>query len=133
MAAWFREVRRYPVSKQSAATGNGSQGGKGAASVISKRVLKAITIAAGSYLLKTDIQSGKEEKVYSVSNQIINSLIGYDITLYWIEYDKKRDESGNINWKLIMMDLTSHKVTELQRGVGQDQIDPPVLRSYKNK
>ncbi|WP_090675393.1 hypothetical protein [Paenibacillus tianmuensis] len=80
------------------------------------------------------IVAGGDIKIYTAPNRkIINSLVGYLDKLFWVEYERKRDEKGDLPWQLKCMDLRTQKITTVRKGVGQDQILPPILRIHKDK
>ncbi len=64
-------------------------------------------------------------------NKIINSLVGVDKWLYWVEYDRYRQK--DMPWIIKSYDIITGETNTVASGVGEDQIDPPVLRVYDNK
>jgi hypothetical protein len=86
-----------------------------------------------SFILQINRKNQEEEKIYVAPNKrVINSLVGLDANLYWIEYERSRDKDQNLSWELFSMDLATKKVNKITAGVAQDQIDPPVLRVHND-
>lgn len=72
------------------------------------------------------------KNIYTAPNEkIINSLVGIKETLYWIEYDRVRKQI--LSWELKSIDLTSKNVQTIEKGISEDELDPPVLRTDNNK
>ncbi|CAJ1003818.1 MULTISPECIES: hypothetical protein [Bacillales] len=79
-----------------------------------------------------DRSSKKYEKIYSAPPFfIINSLVGIDNVLYWVEYD--RNPSLELKWRIMSMDLGNKKIEMIKQGISQDGTDPPILRVYGKK
>jgi len=79
-----------------------------------------------------DRNSKKYEKIYSAPKFfIINSLVGIDNILYWVEYD--RHPSLELKWRIMSMDLGDKKMEMIKQGISQDGTDPPILRVYGKK
>jgi len=59
--------------------------------------------------------------------RIINSLVGVNNTLFWVEYDRVRH--ADWSWEIKKMDLSSKKVEVVERGKLKEELEPPVLRT----
>ncbi|WP_169088567.1 hypothetical protein [Paenibacillus sp. PL91] len=72
-------------------------------------------------------------KIYvAPGNGIINSLVGVDARLFWVEYSRKRQ--NNMKWEIKTMLIGSKKQVEVLRsGISKDEINPPLLRVNENR
>ncbi|MFD2670349.1 hypothetical protein [Marinicrinis sediminis] len=85
-----------------------------------------------SYIATVSKKNQEYMRIYSTDEgKIINSMVGIDGTLYWVEND--RDIHHDFNWYIKSIDLNTKEVKILRRGKLADQILPPVLRIYNNR
>lgn len=85
-----------------------------------------------SYIISIDKRTETWEILYETSNQeIINSLVGYEKQLFWVEYPRQMDV--DTPWVMKTMDLNNKKIHPFQNGVAKDYTLPPVLRVFENQ
>ncbi|GGH72825.1 hypothetical protein GCM10008014_59540 [Paenibacillus silvae] len=72
------------------------------------------------------------KNIYQTPNkEIINSLVGVENKLYWVEYG--RDSEKDTMWTIKSLDLQNNQKKVLYRGVSGDYTEPPVLRVFDNQ
>lgn len=85
-----------------------------------------------SYIISIDKRTETWEILYETSNQeIINSLVGYEKQLFWVEYPRQMDV--DTPWVMKTMDLNNKEIRRFQNGVAKDYTLPPVLRVFENQ
>lgn len=85
-----------------------------------------------SYIDLYHIDKQQKENIYTgPKGKFINSLIGINGSILWIEFD--RDYSEKVEWEIKRMDIKSGTVTVVDNGAVEDQIEPPVIRSDGNQ
>ncbi|PWW32619.1 MULTISPECIES: hypothetical protein [Paenibacillus] len=82
-----------------------------------------------------DIFSRKNKvvkNIYQTANkEIINSLVGVEDKLFWVEYG--RDQEKDTIWAIKSLDMKNNQEKILYSGISGDHIESPVLRVYDNQ
>lgn len=80
----------------------------------------------GSSIEMTKIQDSSTSTIYRCDKKlIINTLIGYDKRLFWVEYPS--EVPSKYAWQIKSMDVDNKEVTIIGDGVSEDQMEPPIL------
>jgi len=93
---------------------------------------KDISEKATSYIDTYSLTNKQLKNVYKTPNkEIINSLVGVEDKLFWVEYG--RDQEKDKTWEIKSLDLKNNQSKTLFSGVGEDNIEPPILRVYDDQ
>lgn len=75
-----------------------------------------------------DRKSKGYKKVYVAPvDTVINSLVGINNTLYWVEYGKKQKKDNE--WRIMSYDLYTKSTDLVKKGISPDGTSTPIIRN----
>jgi len=84
-------------------------------------------IESPSHIVVVNKTDKNWETVYTApAKQIVDSLVGSEGTLFWVEHEYERQI--DTPWKIKSLSLQTGATQEIRSGVAKDEISPPVLR-----
>jgi len=85
-----------------------------------------------SHIVALDRKSRAYEIIYQAPIGVfINSLVGIDRQLFWVEYPRRLQD--NMPWQMKTMSLDDRRVRVFRQGVAEDQMLPPVFQVYRDR
>lgn len=74
----------------------------------------------------------KMDVVYETDKgKVVNSLQGLAESLFWVEYSGIQEV--DTEWEIKSLDLNTGNINVISSGIGEDYIDPPILRIFDNQ
>ncbi|QCT02826.1 hypothetical protein E6C60_2111 [Paenibacillus algicola] len=93
---------------------------------------KDISEKATSYIDTFSLTTKQLKNIYQTPNkEIINSLVGVEDKLFWVEYS--RDQEKDKSWEIKSLDLKTNQKKTLFSGASEDNIEPPILRVFDDQ
>lgn len=79
--------------------------------------------------------TGELKEVYKFNDKDDSHIISYDVyginnCIYWMEYTN-RPENISTEWMILKKNLTTNKISIVDSGIAEDQLNPPSIQ-YKN-
>lgn len=85
-------------------------------------------VESNSHIAVIDRNENSWKIVYTApADHVVDTLVGLDKHVFWVEHIYERQV--NTAWIIKMLSLQTGEIIEIQSGVAEDEIFPPVLRA----